>query len=142
MVSFVDKFKNVNYAPAFYWLLQASRLGRYSGASFSALDEDMRDIQESNSPKEAVNKLLSRLRHFDDPITVDDFLRDYVDSKFGRFLLYLLIYQNKALDWEEGSSRIGFEGVEAVFAFFFPMVVFISNQSWHLLSPMFQCFLL
>lgn len=126
MINFVDKFKNVDYSGAFYWLLQASRLGRYSGASFSALDEDMRDIQESSTPAEAVEKLLSRIRHFTDPITTDDFLRDYSDSRFGRFLLYLLIYKNKAMDWEEGSSRIGFEGVEVLSPF---------QPQWHHIFP-------
>ncbi len=117
MISLINKFKGESYDQAFYWFLQASRLGRYSGASFSSLDEDMRDIQESLTLSEAVEKLLSRLRHYEDPFTVEDFMRDYGDSRFGRFMLYLLVYRNKALDWDEGSNRIGFEGLEVLSSF-------------------------
>ena len=46
------------------------------------------------------------------PLLPDDFLRDYTDSRFGRFLLYLLVYRHKALDWDAQASRIGFEGLE------------------------------
>lgn len=59
-------------------------------------------------------------------MAADDCLRDYTDSRFGRFLLYLLVYRNKALDWDGQASRIGFEGVE-LFADFRPQ--------WHHIFP-------
>lgn len=33
-------------------------------------------------------------------IDAEDFMRDYGDSRFGRFLLYLLAYRNNAQDWD------------------------------------------
>jgi hypothetical protein len=112
MVSIVDKFQDdARFDHAFYWFLQASRFARYSGSSTTSLDEDLRDIQGGSTLTDAIQKLLRRFRH-EDPIEVDDFLRDYSDSRFGRLLLYLLVYRNKALDWDEHSHRIGFEGAE------------------------------
>lgn len=57
---------------------------------------------------------------------MDDFLSDYGDSRFGRFMLYLLVYRNKALDWDEHSHRIGFEGVEVLADF---------RPQWHHIFP-------
>jgi hypothetical protein len=75
--------------------------------------------------KEAVSKMLRRFRH-EDPIDADDFLRDYGDSRFGRFILYLLIYRNQAQDWDEHGHRIGFEGLEALADF---------RPQWHHIFP-------
>src|SRR5581483_8099856 len=61
-----------------------------------------------------------------DPLLADDFLQDYGDSRFGRFMLYLLVYRNKALDWDEHSHRIGFEGAEALADF---------RPQWHHIFP-------
>ena len=33
-----------------------------------------------------------------DPGEAEDFMRDYGDSRFGRFILYLLAYKNHARD--------------------------------------------
>ncbi len=126
MVCLINKFSDRSHLDlALYWFLQASRLGRYSGSSTTSLDEDLRDIQEANNLNEAVQKLLRHLRH-EDPIVPEDFLRDYSDSRFGRFILYLLVYRNKALDWDENSYRIGFEGVEAMAGF---------RPQWHHIFP-------
>ena len=57
---------------------------------------------------------------------MEDFLRDYGDSRFGRFLLYLLVYRNKALDWDEHSHRLGFEGTEVLADF---------RPQWHHVFP-------
>lgn len=126
MVSIIDKFDDdAQFKLALYWFLQASRFGRYSGSGTTSLDEDLRDIQGSNSLSEAIQKLLRRFRH-DDPVEPEDFLRDYGDSRFGRFLLYLLVYRNKALDWDEHSHRIGFEGLEVLTDF---------RPQWHHIFP-------
>src|SRR5205085_11088126 len=60
------------------------------------------------------------------PMDADYFLRDYSDARFGRFLLYLLVYRNKALDWDERGHRIGFEGVELLTDF---------RPQWHHIFP-------
>jgi hypothetical protein len=123
-IALLDKFPAEPFEPVFYWFLQASRAGRYSGASTTSLDEDLRDVQESNAQKEAIQKLL---RRFDvKPLEADYFLRDYGDARFGRFLLYLLVYRNKALDWDERGHRIGFEGVELLTDF---------RPQWHHIFP-------
>ena len=57
---------------------------------------------------------------------MDDFLRDYGDSRFGRFLLYLLVYRNEAQDWDEHGHRIGFEGVSLLADF---------RPQWHHIFP-------
>jgi hypothetical protein len=85
----------------------------------------LRDIEESVSLPVAVEKLLRRFRH-EDPIEAEDFMRDYGDSRFGRFLLYLLIYNSKALDWDEHSHRLGFEGAELLADF---------RPQWHHIFP-------
>lgn len=126
MVSIIDKFDDdAKFQVALYWFLQASRFGRYSSSGATSLDEDLREIQSATSLSDAIQKLLRRFRH-DDPMETEDFLRDYGDSRFGRFILYLLVYRNKALDWDEHSHRIGFEGVEVLADF---------RPQWHHIFP-------
>jgi hypothetical protein len=126
MVSLVEKFQDSpDFRFALYWFLQASRFGRYSGSGTTSLEEDLRDINEATSLSDAIDRLLRRFRS-SDPLTADDFLRDYADSRFGRFFLYLLVYRNKALDWDSHGHRIGFEGA-ALLADFRP--------EWHHIFP-------
>lgn len=126
MVSIVDKFQDdPRFAHALYWFLQASRFARYSGSSTTSLDEDLRDVHSAGSLTEAIQKLLRQFRH-EDPVEAEDFLRDYSDSRFGRFMLYLLVYRNKALDWDEHSHRIGFDGAEVLADF---------RPQWHHIFP-------
>jgi len=126
MVSLLDKFNDSsNFQFALYWFLQASRFGRYSGSGTTSLEEDLRDVHEASSLSDAVHRLLRRFAHAD-PLTADDFLRDYGDSRFGRFLLYLLVYRNKAQDWDEHGHRIGFEGVSVLADF---------RPQWHHIFP-------
>lgn len=126
MVSIIDKFHDdAKFDLALYWFLQASRFARYSSSGATSLDEDLRDIQAAESLSDAIQRLLRRFRH-EDLVETDDFLSDYGDSRFGRFMLYLLVYRNKALDWDEHSHRIGFEGVEALADF---------RPQWHHIFP-------
>jgi len=126
MVSLVEKFDDSsNFRFALYWFLQASRFGRYSGSGTTSLEEDLRDVHEASSLSDAVHRLLRRFSHAD-PLTADDFLRDYGDSRFGRFLLYLLVYRNKAQDWDEHGHRIGFEGLSVLADF---------RPQWHHIFP-------
>lgn len=125
MVALLDKFPQEPFEPALYWFLQASRFGRYSGSGTTSLEEDLRDIQEADSLSTAVRMLLRRFPHAT-PLESDDFLRDYGDSRFGRFLLYLLVYRNQAQDWDERGHRIGFEGLEILKDF---------RPQWHHIFP-------
>lgn len=126
ILALIDKFNDDSqFNVALYWFLQASRFARYSGSGTTSLDEDLRDINESANLTKAINKLLRRFRH-EDPMTTEDFLRDYGDSRFGRFMLYLLVYRNEALDWDEHSHRLGFEGLEALADF---------RPQWHHIFP-------
>ncbi len=125
LIALLDRFRGAAFAPALYWFLQASRFGRYSGSGTTSLEEDLRDVGEADSLGNAVSRLLRRFDH-QHPLEADDFLRDYGDSRFGRFLLYLLVYRNQAVDWDERGHRIGFEGIELLAGF---------RPQWHHIFP-------
>lgn len=125
LIALLDKFPKAEFGPALYWFLQASRFSRYSGSGATSLEEDLRVIGEAAGMDDAVRNLLHRFAD-GEPLDADDFLRDYGDSRFGRFLLYLLTYRNKAIDWDERGHRIGFEGVEALADF---------RPQWHHVFP-------
>ncbi|HAZ27346.1 TPA: hypothetical protein DCY67_01835, partial [Candidatus Acetothermia bacterium] len=126
LVAMVDKYgDDRDFSIGLYWFLQASRFGRYSGSGTTSLDEDLRDIDASDSIKDAVGRLLLRFPH-KEPLTRDDLLRDYGDARFGRFLLYLLVYRNQAKDWDSQGHRIGFEGVTLLADF---------RPQWHHVFP-------
>lgn len=124
-LALIDRFPNEPFARILYWFLQASRFGRYSQSAETAMDEDLRDVERASSLKSAIETLLSHLRYVP-PIAGHDFLKDYVDARFGRLLLYLLVYKNEAKDWDERNTRIGFEN-EVVLAGFQPQ--------WHHVFP-------
>jgi hypothetical protein len=125
MVALADKFPHEKFELPLYWFLQASRFSRYSGSGTTSLEEDLRDIQEADSLDGAVRRLLRRFLHTT-PIDAEDFMRDYGDSRFGRFLLYLLAYRNKAQDWDNSGQRLGFEGMELLVDF---------RPQWHHVFP-------
>lgn len=125
LVALIEKFPDDLFKPALYWFLQASRFGRYSGSGTTSLEEDLRDVSESHTLKDALQKLLSRFNHIKS-LEPDDFMRDYGDTRFGRFLLYLLVYRNKANDWDEKGHRIGYEGNELLADF---------RPQWHHIFP-------
>lgn len=124
----VDRFSHeTSFDPAIYWLIQASRFSRYSGSSTTALDEDLKDIKSAENFPSAVNNLLRRMQdNVRQPIDTDLFKRDYTDGKFGRFLLYLLVYRNNARDWGETGARLGFDGTEILADF---------KPQWHHIFP-------
>jgi hypothetical protein len=125
LISMIDRWPNDRFEPLMYWFLQASRFSRYSGSGTTTLEEDLRDVSEADSQLDAVRRLLKRFEH-ERPVDADDFLRDYGDSRFGRFILYLLIYRQHALDWDERSHRVGFEGKEVLRDF---------RPQWHHIFP-------
>ncbi len=125
LVALLEKFPNARFEPTLYWFLQASRFGRYSGSGSTSLEEDLRDIAESDSAEMTVRRLLKRFDH-EHSLNSEDFLRDYGDSRFGRFLLYLLAYRNGATDWDDKGHRLGFEGLQVLADF---------RPQWHHVFP-------
>ncbi len=125
LVVLLDKYTIQNFDRAIYWLLQATRYQRYSGSSTTALEEDIKDIRESADFGDAISRLMKRLPKVED-ITADDFMRDYGDARFGRFILYLMIYRNEARDWDKEGNRIGFEKTELLSGF---------KPQWHHIFP-------
>jgi hypothetical protein len=126
MIALIDKFNDdKKFSRSLYWFIQASRFSRYSGSGTTSLDEDLKDIYDSNSFNEAIDRLLKRFRH-EDPILQEEFLRDYSDSRFGSFILYLLVYKNKAQDWDQTGQRLGFDGTTLLNDF---------KPQWHHIFP-------
>ena len=80
------------------------------------MEEDLKEISESSTQTEALERLLARIRYIP-PLTAEDFMRDYSDTRLGRLLLYLLVVRNEAVDWDQRSVRIGFDGAELLAGF-------------------------
>lgn len=116
LTALLDKFPDENFLQIFYWFLQASRFSRYSSSSTSSMEEDLREIADAQTLTDALERLLARIRYVP-PLTADDFMRDYGDTRFGRLLLYLLVLANKATDWDQRGMHIGFEGSELLAGF-------------------------
>ena len=126
MVALIDKFNDDNkFSKSLYWFLQASRFSRYSGSGTTSLDEDLKDIYDSNNFDDAIGKLLKRFR-IEERIESEEFLRDYSDTRFGRLILYLLVYKNNAQDWDQTNHRLGFDGVSILSDF---------QPQWHHIFP-------
>jgi hypothetical protein len=113
------------FEAAFYWFVQASRFGRYSGSGTTSLDEDLKDVWGASTLIEAVEKLLRRIP-VSQSVSPDDFLRDYTDGRFWRFFLYLLVWRNKAMDWDPSGGRLGFHAAELLSEF---------KPQWHHIYP-------
>jgi hypothetical protein len=111
-----ERFPNVDRDRAFEWMLQALRYGRYSGSATTSLDEDLREIEQASGSDEAIEGMRKRIRAIE-PFSAEEFLRDYSDARFGRLLLYLLVFRNKALDWDQSGNRIAFQGKELIAGF-------------------------
>jgi hypothetical protein len=116
LTALLDKFPEEDFSRVFYWFLQASRFSRYSSSSTSSMEEDLREIAEAPTLVDALERLIARVRYVP-PLTRDDFMRDYGDTRFGRLLLYLLVLRNKAVDWDQRGVRIGFDGADLLAGF-------------------------
>jgi hypothetical protein len=99
--------QDFEFKKAFYWLLLATRDGRYSGAATTALDQDAKQINSKASFTEAIGSLVPPLTATAD-FTADDFMEEYTD-KFLRLILYLLVFNKKAKDWINQDVRIGYD---------------------------------
>ncbi len=53
-------------------------------------------------------------------------MADYSDSRFGRFLLYLLVWHNDARDWDTHGYHLGFDGAQVLEDF---------QPQWHHIFP-------
>jgi hypothetical protein len=126
LVALLNSFPDEHdFDPAFYWFVQASRLGRYSGSGTTTLEEDLKGIGGAHSFSEAVRNLLAPMIPMAQ-VRAEDFLNDYSDGRFWRFLLYLLVYSNQAQDWSRAGTRLGFEGKEVLADF---------TPQWHHIYP-------
>ncbi|MCM8826891.1 MAG: DUF262 domain-containing protein [Candidatus Omnitrophica bacterium] len=102
-----SKFGAFNFKKALYWFLLATGDGRYSGSAITALDQDVKSINESSNFDDAISVLLEPL-HIPVSFTKDDFLKDYRDE-FLRLVLYLVIFNKEAKDWLYQDIRIGYD---------------------------------
>jgi len=126
LVALTSRFDTEDrFQSAFYWFVQASRFGRYSGSGTTSLDEDLKDVWGSGTLTEAVEKLLRRLP-VNQAVSAEDFQRDYTDGRFWRFFLYLLVWRNEAIDWDPAGGRLGFHGAEVLSQF---------KPQWHHIYP-------
>ena len=124
LVALLDRFPGEDFAPAMYWLLQASRYGRYSGSATTTLGEDLREIRDAPTYESALRGLC---RHISlAPMSSEEFLRDYGDSRFGRLMLYFIAYHNEAQDWDKSGHRLGFESGDLLKDF---------RPQWHHIFP-------
>jgi hypothetical protein len=63
LIAMLDRFPSENsFDGAFYWFVQASRFGRYSGSSTTALEEDFKDVANGSTLIDIVSKLLRRFQ--------------------------------------------------------------------------------
>jgi hypothetical protein len=112
------KFQEEFHFPrALHWLLSATRDGRYSGASTSALDEDVRAIRAADSYPEALEALREPLE-VDVKVSPEEFLERETWSRPMALLLYLTVFRRKATDWVT-RSRLGFPRAEGALEYGF-----------------------
>jgi hypothetical protein len=60
--------------------------------------------------------MLGRIRAIE-PMSNEEFLRDYGDTRFGRLLLYVMMFEKGAVDWDSTGDRIAFQGTDLVRGF-------------------------
>lgn len=108
LFTFHSRFgKTVSFDRAFRWFLLANADGRYSGAATTALTQDLAAIHTAPTATAALEELATRLR-VSQIIDPTRFLEDYSRDRFGRLLLYLLLFDHRAQDWVS-HVRIGYD---------------------------------
>ncbi|MER8911434.1 DUF262 domain-containing protein [Mesorhizobium sp. M0854] len=141
LTALLDRFPDAAFDQVFYWFLQATRFGRYSTSSTSSMEEDLKEIADASDVTDALERLLARIRYLP-MLTTDDFLRDYSDSRFGRLLLYVLVHNAGAIDWDKPHMKIGFDSGELVAGFtpqfhhVFPKAFIGDNHSASLINAL------
>jgi hypothetical protein len=106
-----------HFPRALHWLLSATRDGRYSGGSTSALDEDVRAIRGADEFPEVLAALRQRLE-VDVRVSPEEFLERESWSRPMALILYLTIFHRKATDWVT-RRRIGFPRAEGALEYGF-----------------------
>jgi hypothetical protein len=106
-----------HFPRALHWLLSATRDGRYSAGSTSALDEDVRAIRSADSFPEALESL-RQLLEIDVRVAPEEFLVRETWSRPLALLLYVTIFNRKAIDWVT-RRRIGFPRAEGALEYGF-----------------------
>lgn len=106
-----------HFPRALHWLLSATRDGRYSGASTSALDEDIRAVRAADAFPEALEALRQRLE-VDVRVAPEEFLDREAWSRPMALLLYLTVFHRKATDWVT-RARLGFPRAEGALEYGF-----------------------
>jgi hypothetical protein len=106
-----------HFPRALHWVLLATRDGRYSGSSATALGEDVRSIQTAGGFSEAVESLRQNLE-VDVRVSPEEFLERESWSRPLALLLYLTIFHRKATDWVT-RQRIGFPRAEGALEYGF-----------------------
>ncbi len=101
--------QSYRFSKALWWFLMANRAGRYSGSAIATLNEDVQVISTASSFAEATRKLIDRLE-VDFTIDEVEFLNRYdrVGSRFLRLIMFLVLYNNTAVDWVDG-TRLGYD---------------------------------
>ena len=106
-----------HFPRALHWLLSATRDGRYSAGSTSALDEDVREIRGADSFPEAL-EALRQLLEIDVRVAPEEFLVRETWSRPLALLMYVTIFNRKATDWVT-RRRIGFPRAEGALEYGF-----------------------
>jgi hypothetical protein len=90
--------KDAEFGRALHWFLMANRDGRYSGASTTALSEDIRLIRNSAGFAEAMESLRDQLE-VDVRVQPAEFLGRASWNRPLLLILYLALVQSGAVDW-------------------------------------------
>lgn len=99
--------QSVAFDRAFHWFLLANADGRYSGSSVTTLSQDLATIRDAHDATSALDALTKELR-IDVTFDATRFIEDYSRDRFGRLLLYLLLFDRDAIDWVS-KVRIGYQ---------------------------------
>ena len=103
LIYLYNRFKNdFDFKKAFFFFLLALWRGRYSGASETTLQEDINTIKKASEFEEALISLIKKLELADIKIEKDvvkNAIHYQGEGRFFKLLLYLVAYQEKAVDW-------------------------------------------
>ncbi|RLI75276.1 hypothetical protein DRO97_03770, partial [Archaeoglobales archaeon] len=126
LIALHEKFtEEFNPKKALYWFIMATWDGRYGGSSDTILSKDLKKINNSNSFEDAIKLLLNDLE-VPNRLEDKDFLKDFRRERFLRFLYYLAVFNNGAIDWRQ-KVKIGFTSPEQTIKEFKP--------EWHHFFP-------
>ncbi|MEM1971312.1 MAG: DUF262 domain-containing protein [Candidatus Anstonellales archaeon] len=91
-----------------YWFLMASFWGRYSGATESKLDEDLKALKDPNPIDRWIQNILKEKGRL--KVDIRDFEGRFTKNKL--LLLYFLVHMNKAMDWFSATDLTNTDTVE------------------------------